>query len=803
MGKLSIDVLESLLYDWLPCEFVDLSDYIEIDMKSVKFIADGFFDYESLEESDGVYHFDLSGIKKISNAEALVLSSTKHFLDLSGLVELNDCDGHAALIRKLLHQESPDYDNPEWFNASNLRMVPPRIAEILASGEKNLALGVAEISVETASCLSRTKRKLVFENLENISAEAARALASSRGDLVFEAITILDDSVAGEFANASGILSIPNLSELRDYPGHLDLARALARGNGGEVVLPGLKSLTDRVALVLAGNEGLLDLSGLEVMSPSVARALSRHAGCDLKLRGLKELSGLVAAEFLNFPLGDSFLLEFGCIDRFEFCESVFKLARIHNINLGGFWVGEVPSASILGEPGETFFGELREIDADTAAVLALSIEKMTDSVGGWFSSLEVQLEFPNLLYFPNSVGGLQLAKKLALQEGGVVLDSLVELDPCVAEVLSRYEGVLSFGRMSGISTETATAFAGHTGVMVLGGISSLFPEVATRLAGHRGCLRFPGLESLTGEAINADLTGHTGELDLSHVLEVSNGWWMALLKKKGILDLSGLTGLSVLRAASVFSVARRCELLLGVFASRLVDEVRSIHLVGLSCLTESEWEALLLGVGDLHLPWLTEISETGAFELAQHAGELQLPALRSVSDSPGHLALMRKLARQGSGAILLGGLRNISTGAAQALAVYRGTLCLSGMRFLTDSAAAALANHDGFLDLSGLVELTDSPGHLDLCRRLALQKERRGVIDLSNIQAMGELAAHALSEYTGIVVLSSLCDASVEVEKALFGNPENRVVGGLLGAKSSLDPQSSPRRFGVCKLTS
>ena len=53
-----------------------------------------------------------------------------------------------------------------------------------------------------------------------------------------------------------------------------------------------------------------------------------------------------------------------------------------------------------------------------------------------------------------------------------------------------------------------------------------------------------------------------------------------------------------------------------------------------------------------------TQIEDAAAEALAKHKGELNLDGLTSLSDSPGHIALAEKLAKQEGGSILCGGNR-------------------------------------------------------------------------------------------------------------------------------------------------
>lgn len=475
-----------------PMHWQDFNSYTEIDASAARWLK-----IDSRRRRRELHALDLSGMEFVSSEVALELSSTKHVLDLSGLTRLEDCEGHVALVRKLIRQENEYFMPSRWLAFPRLRSLAPGIAGILAKSQKHLAFGLEEIPVETARALSKAHGSVVFQRVENMGAEAAVALSATRGNLVFEAIKTPNDCIAAALANTVGVLELPGLTELNDLPGNVSLARKLAsQGDvtldsltqlsplaaehlassngmillngltvlddataaalsrtkarflgldglnklddseghlalaetlatrkefGGEVILRGLQQLTERVALAFTGNLGYLDLSGIEVMTPFMASLLSQHAGRWLILDGVRELSGNVAAEWLSCTKADGWILHLGGVGRFECCESVFRLAVEHKTNLGGFWVGEVPLSSILGEAGNAFCGRIFDLKPDVAAVLALSISKMDDSVAFWFSTLDVRLEFRQLVEFPDSVGGLRLAKKLALRGGPII----------------------------------------------------------------------------------------------------------------------------------------------------------------------------------------------------------------------------------------------------------------------------------------------------------------------------------------------------------------------------------------------
>ena len=93
----------------------------------------------------------------------------------------------------------------------------------------------------------------------------------------------------------------------------------------------------------------------------------------------------------------------------------------------------------------------------------------------------------------------------------------------------------------------------------------------------------------------------------------------------------------------------------------------------------------------------LESLSDAAANSLSKHTGELYLDELKSLSDSPGHVALARKLASQ-KGELRLG-LKSPSDAAAEALSKHRGDLYFWHLESLSDAAAKALSKHKGNLN--------------------------------------------------------------------------------------------------------
>ncbi len=129
----------------------------------------------------------------------------------------------------------------------------------------------------------------------------------------------------------------------------------------------------------------------------------------------------------------------------------------------------------------------------------------------------------------------------------------------------------------------------------------------------------------------------------------------------------------------------------------------------------------------------LISLTEGEALTLVRHDGELGFRSLESLSDSPGHMALAEKLAKQ-KGYLALYGLKSLSDAAAEALAQHEGTLNLDGLTSLSDAAVAALAKHEGYLSLCRLTSLSDAAAEALVKHEgeLAIEGEPKKAVELA-----------------------------------------------------------------------
>jgi predicted DNA-binding WGR domain protein len=232
------------------------------------------------------------------------------------------------------------------FWAPSLTSLTDQAAAALAKVKGCLVLdGVAKLSDEAIESLARHKGELYLSGLTTLSERGAAALAKHAHPIRLHGLKTLSDKAAAALArHNNGCLSLDGLTTLPDTPGHIALAKTLAKPRGiyhslcdltaisdsaaeelakirgGGLCLglltvsdrvaeslsklkslsfPSLTTLSDRAAESLAKHKGSLDLDGLATLSDNAAKSLAKHEG-SLSLRGLKQLSSQAAEALLK-----------------------------------------------------------------------------------------------------------------------------------------------------------------------------------------------------------------------------------------------------------------------------------------------------------------------------------------------------------------------------------------------------------------------------------------------------------------------------------------------------------------------
>jgi hypothetical protein len=266
----------------------------------------------------------------------------------------------------------------------------------------------------------------------------------------------------------------------------------------------------------------------------------------------------------------------------------------------------------------------------------------------------------------------------------------------------------------------------------------SMDDGAARLLAGQSHHLDLSGLTDLT-DSVAAELARHEGDLDLSGLKSLSDSVAKWLSTHAGDLMLDGLESLSD-AAAQELSHTAGCLSLRGLSSF----DSSSGHLALAHKLTEQNNDELCLNR-------LESVSDEVAAVLALHSGELDFAEcrIRNLTDGPGHLALVARMAETGEN-LRLRELSYLSLEVARILARHQGELALPSIKLLSDPAAEALAAHNGKLHLPALTQLRSAP----LAARLAQSTDFLHFFWLNLISAD---AAAALAPHCGTLTFEKL----------------------------------------------
>ena len=244
-----------------------------------------------------------------------------------------------------------------------------------------------------------------------------------------------------------------------------------------------LVELDPTAAAELAKHEGAIRFTVLAGLSPEAARALAAHKPVggfgqfDLDFRSLRQISPETAAA-LAAHVGN---LRLPALERLDSADLARKLA---------------------GQWGELKLG-VTELSPEIAAILATNegvfedrtrpgvVTRRADKSRSvlWFAGLE-QLE-------PAA------AEALSAQQGVLVLNELVDLDPAAAASLAKRKGgSLILNGLERLSPESAAALATYDGEIALRALRTLSPEAARALAAHRGRLHLTALVDVPPETL-------------------------------------------------------------------------------------------------------------------------------------------------------------------------------------------------------------------------------------------------------------------------------------------------------------
>ena len=329
-------------------------------------------------------------------------------------------------------------------------------------------------------------------------------------------------------------------------------------------------------------------------------------------------------------------------------------------------------------------------------------------------------------------------------------LRGLDSLSKNSANSLAKFKGDLNLSGLTAISTEVSDALAYHRGTLYLSGLETLSEESATNLAKHQGGLWLYGIIDLSDEAAAALSKHKEGRLFINFQFKDTAGHHLLLerLSQESDLDLTNTEYLSPHGACILgrnhngkllfkhlselnYEVALELSkhngsLLFGYQIKTLSDEIASILsnfqdeliLNGLEKLEDTPGKIslskkLVKQKVDFGVPSLKFIGDECANILSTFSGNIKLSYLQILNDSPGHIALAKKIFSTKNNDIWLNNLSSIPDSIAEIIPSYNGNLFLEGIKSINDFVATQLSHFKGRIVLRNLESLSENNAKL------------------------------------------------------------------------------------------
>ena len=133
-------------------------------------------------------------------------------------------------------------------------------------------------------------------------------------------------------------------------------------------------------------------------------------------------------------------------------------------------------------------------ITADCSHLCLNGLEEVSDETAEILASSKCSIEMTSLKTLDN----IPLSKKLAQQEGVLLLNEIPELNPEITREVASHSGGLSLNGLTELSEENAAALATHKGPLWLWGLKSMSGKVLKALYDHDGDIYFRDLSDLS-----------------------------------------------------------------------------------------------------------------------------------------------------------------------------------------------------------------------------------------------------------------------------------------------------------------
>lgn len=134
------------------------------------------------------------------------------------------------------------------------------------------------------------------------------------------------------------------------------------------------------------------------------------------------------------------------------------------------------------------------KITAECSHLCLNGLEEVSDETAEILAASKCSIEMPSLKTLDN----IPLSKKLAQQEGVLLLNEILDLNPEIAKAVATHNGGLSLNGLTELSEENATALATHKGPLWLWGLKTMSGKVLKALLDHDGDIYFRDLSDLS-----------------------------------------------------------------------------------------------------------------------------------------------------------------------------------------------------------------------------------------------------------------------------------------------------------------
>ncbi|MGB8854948.1 MAG: M56 family metallopeptidase [Pirellulales bacterium] len=385
------------------------------------------------------------------------------------------------------------------FPLNGLTTLDADTAEALATfkGQVLRLDGLTTVDADTATALAEFKGSLTLDGIEELSPEVAVALSKKVGEhswISLAGLRTLTPEAARAVGGCKNILSrsFPRLRTLSPEAARelIDGIQRNPRRIGGAVLdLSGIETLTPELAAELANNrEVTIMLGGLRDLSPEAAVALEKYRG-NLWIRCpggrlTPELLGLMtAAGFKNGAAG-------GGKDRTEWTGIKFHLVGLEMLT------PEDVANLAQANPFNPWLGGIQRLEPATAKAIVVQLPRNS-------------LYFPNLVDVPAEFAGASLANK----------DLQIGYDPDAAKQLVRSAETLTpeIARLV-----VSLGDSGHASA--LEGITAIESPDAARIAAilatSKAGLALPNLRRISPKTLASLTRKEDVEIPLIHTLE-------------------------------------------------------------------------------------------------------------------------------------------------------------------------------------------------------------------------------------------------------------------------------------------